>query len=135
MFRGSRTPVTVPKVAGLERGSATVVKFVWLNTLKTSHRSCTDFVSSNLKDLASVASKRVVDGPVMTPRDSLPTRFSPAGTLAKQAVLKNCAKVFAPPEFLSQITSGRKPYGLAPSSPMPRSNMLAVVAVSGRPVK
>src|SRR5260370_32510118 len=135
MFRGSRTPVTVPKVAGVEKASANVVKFVWLNTLKTSHRSCTDVVSLNLKVLARVASKRVVGGPLMTPRDSLPTRFTPGGTLAKQAVLKNCAKVPALPEFGSQIISGLKPDGDAPSSPRPAASILAVVAVNGRPVK
>ena len=135
MVRGSRTPVTVPKVAGVEKASARVVKFVWLKMLKTSHRSCTDFDSLNLMLLARVASKRVVGGPVMTLRDSLPTRFTPAGTLAKQAVLNHCAKVLAPPEFGSQITSGLKPDGDAPSSPRPGASILAVVAVKPKPVK
>src|SRR5258708_4779674 len=134
MVRGSRTPVTVPKVAGVETARASVVKFVWLKILKTSQRNCSEAFSPNLILLARVASKRVVVGPVTTPRASLPTRLTPAGTLAKQAVLKNCAKVLAPPVFGSQVTSGLKPDGDAPNSPSPGASMLAVVTVNGKPV-
>src|SRR6267142_127109 len=134
MVRGSRTPVTVPKVAGVEKASANVVKFVWLKILKTSQRNWTDFVSLNLMLLASVASKRVVGGPMMTLRDSLPTRFNPAGTFAKQVVLNHWAKVRAPPEFGSQIMSGLGPEGDVPRNPIPAGSCEALVAVKPRPV-
>ena len=83
------------------------MKFVWLKILKTSQRNWTDFDSLNLMLFASVASNRVVDGPRMVLRPALPTRFTPAGGLAKQAVLYHCKKVCGALAFGSQITSGR----------------------------
>src|SRR6185295_5214602 len=80
IVRGSRTLLTEPKVAGVVEARFKVVKFVWLKMLKTSKRNCTDFDSSNLMLLARVASRRVVGGPRMTLRDSLPAAFDPAGT-------------------------------------------------------
>src|SRR2546421_9924733 len=112
-----------------------VVKFVWLKTLKTSNRSCTDFASLNRMFLASVASKRVVGGPRMTLRDSLPTRLTPAGGLAKQAVLKYCAKVWGAPALGSQIASGLAPEGDEPRKPMPAGSLEEVVALKPKPVK
>src|ERR1043165_5366265 len=135
IVRGSRTPVTEPKVEGVAMLSARVVKFVWLKTLKTSHLSWIDFDSLKRMYFDRVASKRVVGGPVMTLRDSLPTRLTPAGGLAKQAVLNHCAKVCGAPWFGSQTRSGRAPEGDEPSSPSPAGSFDEVVAVKPRPVK
>src|SRR5438270_11529685 len=96
IVRGSRTFVTVPKVAGVLNASARVVKFVWLKILKTSHRSCSDFDSLKRMFLERVASKRVVGGPMITFRDSLPPRVDTVG-VAKHAVLNQLANVLAPP--------------------------------------
>src|SRR2546426_4366976 len=111
-----------------------VVKFVWLNMLNTSHRSWTDFDSPKRMFFDNVASKRVVGRPVMTLRDSLPTRLTPAGGFAKQAVLNHCSKVWGAPAFGSQIASGLAPEGDEPRSPSPAGSLEEVVAENPRPV-
>src|SRR5260370_13658986 len=110
-----------------------VAKFVWLNMLKTSHRSCSDFDSPKRMFLARVASKRVVGGPRMTLRDSFPTRLTPAGGLAKQAILSHCVNVCGAPAFGSQFTSGLGPEGPDTRNPIPAGSLIEVLAGETNP--
>src|SRR6266403_3132136 len=97
-----------------------VVKFVWLKILKTSHRNWSDLDSLRRILFASVASNLVVGGPRMVLRPAFPTRLTPAGGFAKQAVLNHCVTRCGAPAFGSQLASGLPPAGdVASRNPRP----------------
>src|SRR5207248_7455602 len=111
-----------------------VAKFVWLKTLKTSHRSWSDFDSLKLMLFERVASKRVVGGPLIVFRPALPTRLTPAGGLAKQAVLNHCKSVCGAFAFGSHIMSGLAPEGDDPRKPIPAGSLEEVAGENPKPV-
>src|ERR1041385_277883 len=103
--------------------------------LNHSQRSWKLRDSPRLKLFASVASNRVVEGPLITLRPAFPTRLTPAGGLAKQAVLKNCSNLCGALLFGSQIMSGRAPEGELPSNPNPAGSFDEVAGLNPSPVK
>src|ERR1041385_6677119 len=96
-----------------------VVKFVWLKILKTSHRNWRDLDSVKRILFESVASNRVVGGPRIVLRPAFPTRLTPAGGFAKQAVLNHCVTRWGALACGSQRKSGRAAEGDDPSKPRP----------------
>src|SRR5882724_1818648 len=102
--------------------------------LKTSQRNCSDLDSVNRMFFDSVASKRVVGGPLMTLRPALPTRLTPAGGFAKQAVLNHCRSVCGAFALGSHIMSGLPAEGDDPRKPIPLGSLLEVAGVNPNPV-
>ena len=113
-------------------------KFVWLNTLYISARSCSFTVSLKRTDFDIVKSTRFVDGPLIMPRPAFPTVFGKPvavfdGLVWKHAVLKYCRTVCGALAFGSQRTFGLAA-GFALINPRPAKSRFEVTAVNGRPL-
>src|SRR5262245_37214505 len=116
---------------------STAFRFVWLNTLNASARSCTLARSVTDKFLNRLRSCRQNPGPITEPRRALPGATLALGTNAP--VLNHCVMVCGAPEFGSPTWFGIEMHPETPMQPNPGQSTFEEVpngllrGVSARP--
>src|SRR5581483_3851007 len=121
---------------------AMVLKFVLLNTLNISMRSCSFLLLPSLPRpmfLNSEKSTRLVGGPLMAPREPLPGTFGTKAGIGfgvdwKHAVLNHWRKVCGALALGSQRKFGRATVSGGAMIPKPAGSQFDVDGENGRPL-